>query len=257
MDEHHELLILGLLIENLGLYLIEICSKIQEVNGVTVSAATVYSLLQKHEYTRKIRQVAKQRCEELRGLFMARVLKFPHEFLVCCDETGSDRRDQIRKFGYSLRGQTPVYHRYLHVVRGTRISSMLAMTLSGVLTYKFHTGTIDGNKFFNFVQGSLIPNMQSFPGPHSILIMDKCSIHHVEEVKQELEAAGILVIFLPPYSPDYNPCEELFSYAKYYLKDHDQILQCTDKPEEILKSAFDNVPESQSNNWITHSGYGF
>jgi len=45
--------------------------------------------------------------------------------------------------------------------------------------------------------------------------------------------------------------------VKYYLKDHDQILQIIDEPEEILKCAFDSVSESQSNNWITHSGYGF
>lgn len=153
-------------------------------------------------------------------------------FLVWCDETGSDRRDQIRKFGYSLRGLTPVYYRYL--VRGTRISSVVAMTSTGVLTYEVHTGTVNGDKFFDFVRGKLIPNMQPFPGTHSILIMDNCSIHHVEEVKQELEAAGILVIFLPPY----NPCEEMFCFVKYYLKDHDQLLQIIDEPEEILKSAF-------------------
>lgn len=256
LDGHHELLILGLLMENPAMYLVEICAKIQEVTGTTVSGATVCRLLQKHGYTRKkIRQVAKQRCEELRGLFMARVFNYPREFLVWCYDTGSDRRDQIRKCGYSLRGLTPVYHRYL--VRGTRISSVVAMTSSGVITYEFHTGTMNGDKFFDFVRGKLIPNMQPFPGPHLMLIMDNCSIHHVEEVKQELEAAGILVIFLPPYSPDYNPCEELFSFVKYYLKDHDQLLQITDEPEEILKSAFDNVTESQSNNWITHSGYGF
>jgi len=167
LNGHHELLILGLLMENPGMYLVEICSKIQEVTGTTVSGATACRLLQKHGYTRKkIRQVAKQRCEELRGLFMARVFNFPREFLVWCDETGSDRRDQIRKFGYSLRGLTPVYHRYL--VRGTRISSVVAMTLSGVLTYEFHTGTMNGDKCFDFIRGGkLIPNMQPFPGPHN------------------------------------------------------------------------------------------
>lgn len=238
------------------MYLVEICAKIQELTGTTVSGSTVCRLLQKHGYTRKkIRQVAKQRCEELRGIFMARVFNYPREFLVWCDETGSDQRDQIRKFGYSLRGLTPVYHRYL--LRGTRISSVAAMTSSGVLTYEFHTDTMNGDKFFDFVRGKLIPSMQAFTGPHSILIMDNCSIHHVEEVKQELEAAGILVIFLPSYSPDCNPCEEMFSFVKYYLKDHDQLLQIIDEPEEILKSAFDSVTESQSNNWITHSGYGF
>lgn len=208
LDEHHGLLILTFLMENPAMYLVEICAKVQEVTGTTVSGATVCRLLQKHGYTRKkIRQVAKQRSEELRGLFMARVFYFPREFLVWCDETGSDQRDQIRKFGYSLCRLTPVYHRYL--ARGTRISTVAAMT------YEFHTGTFNGDKFFDFVRGKLIPNMQPFPGPHSVLIMDNCSIHHVEEVKQELEAAGVLVIFLPPYSPDYNPCEEMFSFVKY------------------------------------------
>ena len=85
---------------------------------------------------------------------------------------------------------------------------------------------------YDFIRGSLIPNMQPFPGELSILIMDNCSIHHVQEVKDILEAAGILLIFLPPYSPDYNPAEELYkivfySYIKYYLKDHDDLIQNT------------------------------
>ena len=256
LDEQHELFILALLMENPGLYLVEMCLKIQEVTGTTVSGATVCRLLRKHGYTRKkIRQVAKQRSEELRGLFMARVLQFPREFFVWLDETGSDNRDQIRKFGYSLRGVTPVYNRY--IVRGTRISSVVAMASQGVLTHDFVTGTMNGEKFFDFVRGKLIPCMQPFPGPNSILVMDNCSIHHVEMVKEELEHAGIMVIFLPPYSPDYNPCEELFSYAEYYLKNHDQILQCSNEPKEILKSAFESVTQSQCNNWITHAGYGY
>ena len=79
---------------------------------------------------------------------MARVFKFPLEFMVWRDETGSDHRDEICKFGYSLRGLTPIYHRYL--ARGTRISSVAAMTSSGALTYEFHTGTMNGDKFFDF-----------------------------------------------------------------------------------------------------------
>ena len=46
----------------------------------------------------------------------------------------------------------------------------------------------------------------------------------------------------------------MFSFVK---KNHDQLLQIIDEPKEILKSAFDGVIESQSNNWIAHSGYGF
>ena len=254
LDEHHELLVQGLLMENPGLYLAEICFKIYEVTGTNVSGATVCRLLQKHSYTRKkIRQVALQRCETLRGLFMARMFPFPREFMVWCDETGSDCRDQIRKFGYSLRGLTPVYHRLL--VRGVRVSSVVAMSSSGVLAHDFVTGTMNGKKFLDFVRGKFIPSMRPFPDKHSILIMDNYSIHHVQEIKQELETAGIMLAFLPPYSPDYNPCEEMFSYVKYFLKCHDEVLQCIGDPRVVLKSALDSVTKSQCNNWVTHSGY--
>ena len=55
----------------------------------------------------------------------------------------------------------------------------------------------------------------------SIAILDNCSIHHVYEAKQEFEDAGILLLFLPPYSPDLNPTEHI---VKYYLRDHDDII---------------------------------
>ena len=105
LDDLHELNVIALVMVNPGLYLMEICQKIFEATGTTVSGPTVCRVLKRNGYTRKkIRQVAKQRSEVLRGLFMARVLQFPREFFIWVDETGSDRRDQIRKFGYSLRG---------------------------------------------------------------------------------------------------------------------------------------------------------
>ena len=256
LDDLHEIYILGLVMENPGLYLIEICQKICEATGVTVSGSTVCRVLRRNGYTRKkIRQVAKQRSEILRGLFMAEVLQYSRELFVWVDETGSDHRDQIRKFGYSLRGFSPVCHRF--IVRGTRISSVIAMTSCGVLVSDFITGTMNGDKFFDYIRGQLVPCMQQFPAPHSILIMDNCSIHHIEDVRHELYSAGIMVIFLPPYSPDFNPCEEMFSYVKYYLKNHDDILQCMDDAQDIIRSAFDSVTKSQCNNWITHAGYGY
>ena len=59
--------------------------------------------------------------------------------------------------------------------------------------------------------------------PLSILLMDNCSIHHVDSVKETLRSVGILVRYLPPYSPDYNPIEEAFSFVKAFLKDHEQF----------------------------------
>ena len=55
--------------------------------------------------------------------------------------------------------------------------------------------------------------------------MDNCAIHHVPEVYKLFDDTGILVLFLPPYSPDMNPIEEAFSSVKYFLQDHDELLQ--------------------------------
>ena len=61
------------------------------------------------------------------------------------------------------------------------------------------------------------------------------------------DAAVILLLFLPPYSPDYNPIEETFSYIKGYLKEHDPILQVLDDPMPIIRGAFNSITQEQCN----------
>ena len=76
--------------------------------------------------------------------------------------------------------------------------------------------TVNGDIFFDFIRGTLIPCKSALDGvsPHSVLIMDNCSVHHINEVREVLQQARIVVLFLPPYSPDLNPAEEAFSYIK-------------------------------------------
>ena len=99
---------------------------------------------------------------------------------------------------------------------------MAAMSTEGIIAYDSFTGTLDSSHFFDFVRGTLIAQMHSFDGssPQSILIMDNCSVHHVQEIQDLLASVGIPLIYLPPYSPDYNPLEEAFSFIKKYLKQH-------------------------------------
>ena len=65
---------------------------------------------------------------------------------------------------------------------------------------------------------------------------------------------SLLYSFRPPYSPDLNPAEELFSAVKYYLKEHDEILRAMRDPTPLIKSAFDNTSPEQCKGWINHSG---
>ena len=251
-----ELLITGLLLDNPGLYIAEISNKISELTGIQISASTICRIIHRNGLTRKkIQQIALQRNTDYRGQFMAEVMYHRTDQFVWVDETGCDRKDHIRKSGYALRGERPVYHRILH--RGKRISAIAAMASDGVVAVELLKGSVNGETFADFVRGSLIPEMQPFDGQNSrsIVVLDNCSIHHVLEVRELFSKAGILTIFLPPYSPDYNPIEELFSYIKYYLKDHDQILQAMNDPIPLVQAAFDSITVDKCMGWIRHSGY--
>ena len=70
--------------------------------------------------------------------------------------------------------------------------------------------------FVSFVENALLPVLQPFNGsnPRSIVIMDNASIHHVDRVCQLIESTGAIIRFLPPYSPDMNPLEEVFSKVR-------------------------------------------
>ena len=93
LDDHHELLILGLIADNPCLYLRELSEMIFSATNVRASGSTICRVLQKNKFTRKkALQVAKQRCLEHRALFMARVLHYSSEMYVWIDETGSDAR---------------------------------------------------------------------------------------------------------------------------------------------------------------------
>ena len=256
LSEHDELVIVGLLLDDPSMYLNEVCQKIVTLTGIEVSPATVCRVIHRNGFThKKIQQVALQRSVEHRGRFFAEVQFYGVHQFVWVDETGSDRRDQIRKFRYALKGESPVYHRLLH--RGRRISAIAAMSTDGLVAYNLVHGSVNGEKFLEFIQGTLVPEMLPYDGenPQSILVMDNCSIHHVQPVLKTLRDMGILVLFLPPYSPDMNPIEEMFSYIKYFEIDHDQILQAMEDPLPLVEASFESVTKDKCVGWIKHAGY--
>lgn len=199
LDHDLELFIIGVILERPSIYVTELCQLTYDVSGMCVSESTICRVLHKCGVTRKqMRQVAVQRSTSLRGYFMARVLLYRKEQLVWLDETGCDNKTFMRKYGYAIRGQTPCCHRLL--VRGRRIS-VVAVSTEGIIAYECFTGSLNSGLFFDFVRGKLIPQMHSFDGssPKSVLIMDNCSVHHVQEIQDLLSSVGIPILYLPPW----------------------------------------------------------
>ena len=126
------------------------------------------------------------------------------------------------------------------------------MSSDGVEAYELSVGSTNSSTFFDFVRGSLIPTMQPFPDKHSIIVMDNCSI---QEIKDFIESLGIVILFLPPYSLDYNPIEELFSSLEYYLKEHEDLIQALPTSVPVIEEALESVTSIKCNQWISDSGY--
>lgn len=94
--------------ENPGLFLNEVCQMVYQATGTSVSGSTICRMLSNGLSRKKMQQVAKQRCIEFRALFLSRVLGFNLDMFVWIDETGSDAKTSIRKFGYSILGEAPI-----------------------------------------------------------------------------------------------------------------------------------------------------
>ena len=75
-------------------------------------------------------------------------------------------------------------------------------------------GPMNGNAFLAYVEQILVPSLT----PGDIVVLDNLSAHKVAGVREAIEAAGARMLYLPPYSPDFNPIEQLFAKLKALLR---------------------------------------
>ena len=131
------------------------------------------------------------------------------------------------------------------------------MSMEGVHDVYLSEGNVNGEVFARFVRRYLLPVLQPFNwvNKHSVVIMDNAAIHHINEVESLIENHGSRLLFLPPYSPDLNPLEEVFSQVKRTLKKNDALFQSTSTPRILLTMAFSMVTMDDCLSYSAHSGY--
>jgi transposase len=79
-----------------------------------------------------------------------------------------------------------------------------------------YEGSTDTEIFENFVQ-ELFPYCGKCPAQKSVLIMDNASFHRSDKIQQMCDDAGVVLLYLPPYSYDFNPIEGMFGELKTYI----------------------------------------
>ena len=88
-----------------------------------------------------------------------------------------------------------------------------ALRVDGLTAPGLLDGPMDGDAFLAYLEQVLVPTLR----PGDILVMDNLSAHHVDRVRERIEASGAHLWYLPPYSPDLNPIELWIAKLKLFL----------------------------------------
>ena len=143
LSEFEELTVLQSFLNNPGVHLNEVQQELLDITGTWVSLATICKTAHRLGLTRqKMKKIAIRRSEVLRAKYMAEIEAFDPDMLVFLDETGCDKRNSIRQFGYGLRGITPVIHKL--DTYGKRISAIGVMTTRGIEDTYLIEGNVRG-----------------------------------------------------------------------------------------------------------------
>lgn len=97
--------------------------------------------------------------------------------------------------------------------------------------------------------------MNPYPGSNSVIVMDNARIHHNADLISLLEGLGCRVIFLPPYSPDYNPIETAFSIIKSWIKRNSSFMEACEDPIYALLIACSQITPQMATSFFRSSIY--
>ena len=101
-----------------------------------------------------------------------------------------------------------------HLNTPTSTIILSSVRAGGEKVYTTFDGALNGEKFKEYLREKLIHTLK----PGDILIMDNLRSHKVQDVKELVESVGAKIMYLPPYSPDLNPIEQMWSKIKAFLR---------------------------------------
>lgn len=132
---------------------------------------------------------------------------------------------------------------------GPQTTTLAVIGLDGVSAPLVLPGAVNGAVFYGYIEQCVVPTLQ----PGDILFMDNLSAHKVAGLEALLCSRGAHLIYLPPYSPDFNPIELAWSKVKTILR----RLKARTLPDliEALKEALQAITTQDIHGWFAHCGY--
>ncbi len=124
-----------------------------------------------------------------------------------------------------------------------------ALRLSGMTAPFVYDGPMNGAVFLAYVEQVLVPALSA----GDIVIMDNLPAHKGSEVREAIEAAGACLLYLPPYSPDFNPIENAFAKLKALLRK--AAKRTVDGLWRLIGTLIDAFSPQECANYFTAAGY--
>jgi transposase len=166
---------------------------------------------------------------------------------VFVDESGVTT-EMTRRYGWAPRPErvgeaVPVGH-------WRTLTVLAALTWEGILASMTIESPTDGDVFLAFLEQVLGPRLQ----PGHIVILDNLSAHKVEGVRRLMESRGAQLLYLPPYSPHFNPIEPAWSKLKQLLRG--VKARMLDHLEPAIARAIAGITAQDAQAFFRHCGYG-
>ena len=166
--------------------------------------------------------------------------------LVFVDESGAHTQ-MTRRYGRSPMGQRLVcrvphgHYQTTTLIAAVRRTGPLAPWLFG--------GALDGDLFLAWVKQGLVGCLS----PGDVVVLDNLATHKVAGVREAIEGAGARLEYLPPYSPDFNPIEPMWSKVKQGLKRREP--RNARQLHKAAGAAFATVTSADCQGFFSHAGY--
>jgi len=133
--------------------------------------------------------------------------------------------------------------------RGRNTTLIAALTAEGIGATMTLAGALDGPAFVAYIRAFLGPALR----PGQIVILDNLAVHKVAAARALIEARGCRLLFLPPYSPDFNPIEHAFAKLKEHLRRAGARTEAA--LHTAIASALDAITAQDAYGWFAACGH--
>jgi len=133
--------------------------------------------------------------------------------------------------------------------RGSKVSVIGAISASKVLAVMTMDASMDAAAFEVYIAKCLVP--QLWQG--AVVVMDNLPAHKVEAIAPLIEAVGATVLYLSPYSPEFNPIEHWWSQLKAFLRQFSPTT--SNRVDTLIATAMDLIDPQHLRNWFAHCCY--